>query len=141
MISRMIIVLAMILLTGQTVAATTEPITLTLSSKKHNFISKLPLSQEDLAWLADKRTMTIAVYGEENPPIAMNSNNGCYRGINADYLQLLKDALHVNLVLHYYDDETQALSALNNEEADLVLTSNNTSHQATTPFIISQLLF
>lgn len=29
----MIIVLAMILLTGQTVAATTEPITLTLSSK------------------------------------------------------------------------------------------------------------
>lgn len=137
----MIIVLAMILLTGQTVAATTEPITLTLSSKKHNFISKLPLSQEDLAWLADKRTMTIAVYGEENPPIAMNSNNGCYRGINADYLQLLKDALHVNLVLHYYDDEPQALSALNNEEADLVLTSNNTSHQATTPFIISQLLF
>ncbi|MDH8112528.1 hypothetical protein QIG11_27060, partial [Klebsiella pneumoniae] len=76
-----------------------------------------------------------------NPPIAMNSNNGCYRGINADYLQLLKDALHVNLVLHYYDDEPQALSALNNEEADLVLTSNNTSHQATTPFIISQLLF
>ncbi|MDH8101757.1 hypothetical protein QIG22_28190, partial [Klebsiella pneumoniae] len=75
--------------------ATTEPITLTLSSKKHNFISKLPLRQEDLAWLADKRTMTIAVYGEENPPIAMNSNNGCYRGINADYLQLLKDALHV----------------------------------------------
>lgn len=141
MISRIIIALAMILLIGQTTAATTEPITLKLTSKAHSFISKLPLSQEDLSWLADKRTMTIAVYGEENPPFAMNSINGCYRGINADYLQLLKDALHVNLVLHYYDDESQALGALKNAEVDLVLTSDNTSVPVTTPFIISQLLF
>lgn len=140
MISRIIIALAMILLIGQTTAATTEPITLKLTSKAHSFISKLPLSQEDLSWLADKRTMTIAVYGEENPPFAMNSINGCYRGINADYLQLLKDALHVNLVLHYYDDESQALGALKNAEVDLVLTSDNTSVPVTTPFIILSLI-
>lgn len=63
-----IIALAVVLLIGQSEAAMMESTTLNLGSRSYGFTSNIFLSQDKLTYLATKRTITIAVYGEENPP-------------------------------------------------------------------------
>lgn len=136
-----IIALAVVLLIGQSEAAMMESTTLNLGSRYYGFTSNIFLSQDKLTYLATKRTITIAVYGEENPPFAMSTINGSYRGINADYLQVMKEALSVNLGIKYYHSQSLALRALQSGDVDLVLSSNDIPKALTTPFVTSKLLF
>lgn len=136
-----IIALAVVLLIGQSEAAMMETATLKLASKPYGFTSNIYLSQDKLTYLATKRSIKIAVFGEEAPPFAMSTINGSYQGINADYLQVMKEALSVNLEIKYYYNQSQALRALQNADVDLVLSSNDIPNTLTTPFVSSKLLF
>lgn len=118
-------------------AAVAEPMTLTLASDYQIFTPTLPLSHYDLLWLAAKRTLTLGVYGIETPPLSMNASTGRYRGMNADYLLLLENALQIKLVIKHYSDEAQALTALKDGNIDMILTSPAGEEYVTTPFATS----
>lgn len=136
-----IIALAMLLLIGQSQAALNESTTLTLAGKKYDFSSKHSLRQDQLSYLAVKRTIKIAVAGEENPPLAMSPVTGAYRGVNADYLALMREALSIDIQIRHYNNDSQALSALQKADVDLVLASDNISVSLTPPFVTSQPMF
>lgn len=113
------------------------PVTLTLGSNHDVTPPVLPLSHDDLLWLVPKRTLTIAVYGRESPPLSMNSEAGRYYGLNADYLLLLKRALRLDVVVKRYPDEQQAFAALQAGSVDLALTPPNGAENLKLPFIAS----
>lgn len=104
-------------------SATPGPVTLQLASDNQVFTPALPLGHYDLLWLAAKRSLTIAVYGQETPPLSMNSTTGRYRGMNADYLLLMENSLQIQVVIKHYADLNQALTAIRAGEADIILTS------------------
>jgi two-component system sensor histidine kinase EvgS len=104
-------------------SAKPEPVTLSLASDNQVFTPALPLGHYDLLWLAAKRSLTIAVYGQETPPLSMNSTTGRYQGMNADYLLLMENSLQIKVIITHYDDLDAALTALKAGEADMVLTS------------------
>ncbi len=118
-------------------ATTAEPVTLTLASDYEPFTPALPLSHYDLLWLAAKRSLTIGVYGTETPPLSMNTSTGRYRGMNADYLSLLKNSLQINLIIKHYNDKAQALTALKNSNIDMILTTSDDGKYIPAPFVVS----
>ena len=118
-------------------AATTEPITLTLASDYQVFTPALPLSHYDMLWLAAKKTLTVAVYGIEEPPLSLNSVADRYRGMNADYLLLLEDSLKIKVVIQHYVDKAHAYAALTAGNVDLVLTPLASDEALTEPFVAS----
>lgn len=118
-------------------AADSEPATLTLASDYEVFTPALPLSHYDLLWLAAKRTLTIGVYGAETPPLNMSVTTGRYRGMNADYLLLLKNALQVSVVIKHYADKPLALDALREGKIDMVLTTPTGEETVQPPFTVS----
>lgn len=77
----------------------------------------------------------------KSPPIAIGTNNGSYRIINAVYLQLMKDAINVNINIKHSYNLSQALHALQNSNIGLVLTSNDNPETLNTSFVSSKLLF
>lgn len=105
-------------------AADEEPTVLTLYSSHDVITPPVPLSNHDVLWLAKKRTLTVAIYGPESPPLSMNSATGRYRGMNADYLFLLQKALRISIVVQSYAGRQQAYDALKSGRVDLVLTSS-----------------
>ena len=118
-------------------AATTEPITLTLASDYQVFTPALPLSHYDMLWLAAKKTLTVAVYSIEEPPLSLNSAADRYRGMNADYLLLLEDSLKIKVVIKHYVDRAHAFAALTAGNVDLVLTPLASDETLTEPFVAS----
>lgn len=115
--------------------ASVEPVTLSLASMHDVITPPLPLSQHDILWLAQKRMLNIAVYGAETPPMSMNISTGRYRGMNADYLLLLKNALRIGLTIKSYHTRDQAFEALNTGQVDLILTPPTGAGPITPPNI------
>lgn len=116
-------------------AQTEAPVTLTLSSNHNVFTPPVPLGRGDLLWLAKKRVFVIAVYGAETPPLSMNSATGRYRGMNADYLLLMKNALKISVVVKRFADKQQAFDALKAGSVDLILTPPQGAGQLEPHFI------
>lgn len=118
-------------------AMANEPITLALGSNHLVAPPAMSFSHDDLQWLAQKHSLTVAVYGLEFPPLSINSATGRYRGMNADYLALLGKALHTNVIVKLYVDQQQALAALQAGSVDLVLSAPAGVSQLAAPFITS----
>ncbi|WP_246103856.1 ATP-binding protein [Yersinia kristensenii] len=114
------------------------PVTLELLGKHGAVTPTIKLSHSDQLWLAQKRTLTIAVFPPELPPLALNSIGGRYQGMNADYLELLHNVYNINVVIKRYSDEQQALAAVKSLEADLMLTHLSNYEKIIPPFIASQ---
>lgn len=118
-------------------AAPAEPVALTLTSMHDVFTPPLNLSQEEQIWLAHKRVLKIAVYGVETPPLSMNISTDRYRGMNADYLLLLKNALRIGLSIYSYPNKEQAFDALSAGSVDLILTPPTGAGKIAPQFISS----
>ena len=129
------LVLLLLMLPAQ--AVNNEPVTLALASNHMVTPPATPLSYGDLLLLAQKHSLIVAVYGIESPPLSMNSATGRYRGMNADYLVLLGNALHINVIVKLYANEQQAFAALQAGSVDLVLSSPSGASQPGAPFIAS----
>ena len=115
-----------------------EPVTLELSHNYDVIPNQIKLSDKDILWLSQKRTLTIAIFPSESFPLALNSGTGRYRGMNADYLALLQKTLNVKVILKFYPDKQQALSAVQTHHADLMLTQFVSSKDINNSFIKSK---
>lgn len=70
----------------------------------------------------------IAVHKSQTATLLHTDSQQRVRGINADYLNLLKRALNIKLTLREYADHQKAMDALAEGEVDIVL-----SHLVTSP--------
>lgn len=63
-------------------------------------------------WLKIHPVINVGVWGMSPPPLSFGIERGVLTGIDADYLQVLENALKVHFRLQYYEDKEQALAAL-----------------------------
>lgn len=79
------------------------------------------LSAATQAWLAQHKTLRVAVWGETAyPPFDMIYQPDHYEGLSADYLGLLKQSLDVHLSIQRFPDRAAAEQALVRGEIDLL---------------------
>ncbi|WP_312983513.1 response regulator [Atlantibacter sp.] len=83
---------------------------------------QLYLTDEQNRWLRQKKTLRVAIFPPDIPPLVLNTVSGRYRGMNADYLALMQRSLNTNLEVWRYQNEAQAMAALKQNNVDLLLT-------------------
>lgn len=114
-----------------------EPRVLELKGNQEIMPPEVNLSRDDLLWLAKTNKIVVAVFPPERPPLVLSNLTGRYQGINADYLLLLQKALHTDIVIKLYSSQQQALAALQQRQADLVLTQLTSQQEIGSLFITS----
>ncbi|WP_232233400.1 transporter substrate-binding domain-containing protein [Pseudomonas putida] len=77
-------------------------------------------SVADKAWLQKNKTITFGTSFAGAPPLEIRTLKGEYGGITADYLELIADALGVEIRVQRYVDEAAAEAALLNGEVDML---------------------
>ncbi len=92
-----------------------------ISSNNRVTLDPLRLSNKELRWLASKKNLVIAVHKSQTATLLHTDSQQRVRGINADYLNLLKRALNIKLTLREYADHQKAMDALTEGEVDIVL--------------------
>ena len=92
-----------------------------ISSNNRVTLDPLRLSNKELRWLASKKNLVIAVHKSQTATLLHTDSQQRVRGINADYLNLLKRALNIKLTLREYADHQKAMDALEEGEVDIVL--------------------
>ncbi|HFM4575202.1 TPA: transporter substrate-binding domain-containing protein, partial [Escherichia coli] len=114
-----------------------------ISSNNRVTLDPLRLSNKELRWLASKKNLVIAVHKSQTATLLHTDSQQRVRGINADYLNLLKRALNIKLTLREYADHQKAMDALTEGEVDIVLSHLvaspplNDDIAATKPLIIT----
>lgn len=114
-----------------------------ISSNNRVTLDPLRLSNKELRWLASKKNLVIAVHKSQTATLLHTDSQQRIRGINADYLNLLKRALNIKLTLREYADHQKAMDALEDGEVDIVLSHLvaspplNDDIAATNPLIIT----
>ena len=83
---------------------------------------QLYLTDEQNRWLRQKKTLRVAIFPPDIPPLVLNTVSGRYRGMNADYLALMQRSLNINLEVWRYQNDAQAMDALKQNQVDLLLT-------------------
>lgn len=78
--------------------------------------------------VSEQKNLVIAVHKSQTATLLHTDSQQQVRGINADYLNLLKRALNIKLTLREYADHQKAMDALAEGEVDIVL-----SHLVTSP--------
>lgn len=78
--------------------------------------------------VSEQKNLVIAVHKSQTATLLHTDSQQQVRGINADYLNLLKRALNIKLTLREYADHQKAMDALEEGEVDIVL-----SHLVTSP--------
>jgi len=82
---------------------------------------KLALSDAQWRWLGIKREMRIATFTPDNPPFDRVADPDLFEGISADYSLLISRYLGLSLKVLRYRDRDAALTALHQQDVDLVL--------------------
>lgn len=103
--------------------AAVKPVSLQLSASTYLPAKLTELTPESQHWLRQKKVIKVAVYESETSPIMLDTASGRYRGMNADYLSLLKHSLSVKVEVLLYPTQHDALQALKNGEVDTLLTT------------------
>lgn len=123
--------------------AAAEPVRLALSGYYQENSTPLILSQKHLDWLAQKKELHVAVYGPDNPPLVQSTLTGRYRGMNADYLEIIKHRLSTPITIIHYKNKQHAIDALENGDVDTILSElsyepqNNQQLDVSSPIIYS----
>ncbi|MRT26592.1 transporter substrate-binding domain-containing protein [Enterobacteriaceae bacterium RIT697] len=71
-------------------------------------------------WLNAHKVVRVGIWGPSHPPIGEGMVRGIYQGIAADYLAILQDSLQITFELHYYQNSTEARSALAHHEIQML---------------------
>lgn len=80
------------------------------------------LTEDDQRWLKGQKTLRIGIYPQEHSPVVQSMFAGQYRGINADYLEIIKHSLNIDIKVINLGDNQKAIQALSNGELDAILT-------------------
>lgn len=84
----------------------------------------LPLHNDDLAWLYNKKQLILGVPEPDNPPMDITIRSGNYEGITADIIGILSKILGVDFLVKKLPSRSAAVDALKRGEIDLLSTSN-----------------
>ncbi|RJT36285.1 response regulator [Rahnella woolbedingensis] len=78
------------------------------------------LDDSDWRWLGNKRSLVVAVWQPEIPPLYLYSGEGRYEGMIADYISLLGEYLGLRVEVKAFASREAALSALAQKHVDIV---------------------
>nr|AAX49388.1 BvgS [Aeromonas piscicola] len=84
----------------------------------------LPLHNDDLAWLYNKKQLILGVPEPDNPPMDITIRSGNYEGVTADIIGILSKILGVDFLVKKLPSRSAAVDALKRGEIDLLSTSN-----------------
>lgn len=78
------------------------------------------LDDSDWRWLGNKRSLVVAVWQPEIPPLYLYTGENRYEGMIADYITLLGDYLGLRVEAKAFANREAALSALAQKHVDMV---------------------
>jgi two-component system sensor histidine kinase EvgS len=108
-----------------------QPQTLTLLGRSSVEGYTAKLSQADARWLQQKGRLVLAVSAPDYPPFDITTSGAAFEGLTADYADLLKQLLHVEVDVQRYPSRKDAVRAIKQGAADLLGTAN--SYEAEDP--------
>ncbi|STP18707.1 hybrid sensory histidine kinase in two-component regulatory system with EvgA [Escherichia coli] len=92
-----------------------------ISSNNRVTLDPLRLSNKELRWLASKKNLVIAVHKSQTATLLHTDSQQRIRGINADYLNLLKKSVKYQINTPGIRRSSKAMDALEDGEVDIVL--------------------
>lgn len=87
---------------------------------------KLELPDDDRRWLWRRRTLRLGVTRIDSPPLGMLGNGQHYEGITAEYVNMLSEALRLQVDVVPFDTRDKALGALRAGDIDLLAGGSGT---------------
>src|SRR5471032_2928300 len=101
-------------------AENAQPLQLLSRSPQHDVVPSSIITPEQLAWLAQKKVLTLGISNPQLPPFDITNNRAEFEGITADYIGLIEEMLHVKVDVKIFGSRRAALKALQNGEIDLL---------------------
>ncbi|MHC8358306.1 transporter substrate-binding domain-containing protein [Pseudomonas sp. LB3P81] len=101
-----------------------QPQTLKLLGRSNVDGYDVKLSDADSRLLRQKGQLVLAVSAPDYPPFDITTTGTDYEGLTADIAGLLKQLLHVEIVVHRYASRDEAVRAVKERKADLLGTAN-----------------
>jgi two-component system sensor histidine kinase EvgS len=105
-----------------------QPQTLTLLGRSSVEGQVLRLSSADARWLQQKGRLVLAVSAPDYPPFDITTDH-TLEGVTADYADLLRQLLQVEIEVRRYSSREDAVRAVKQGVADLLGTSNSYESQ------------
>lgn len=114
---------------------------LTLLTRAVNVeMAALPITPQQRHFLHDKKQLVVGVFTDESAPYGMTNVRNEYEGLSADYAGLIARQLGLTLRIEQFDSLSQALTALERREIDMVpsLSKQDDDQLAYTQFYASE---
>jgi len=92
-------------------------------------LSPLVLAPSDQQWLQRHGVLRVGVSITDHEPVDITVDRNRYRGISADYLNLIASRLGVPLQIHGFARREEAVDALQNREIDILTSANGFERQ------------
>jgi two-component system sensor histidine kinase EvgS len=108
---------------ASTVGAQPQPLALLGRSDVEGYAVRL--SEADSRWLQQKGRLVLAVSAPDYPPFEITATGHALEGVTADYADLLKKLLQVEVDVQRYESRAEAVQALKQGAADLLGTANS----------------
>ncbi|MFQ1999556.1 ATP-binding protein [Aeromonas veronii] len=84
----------------------------------NSFKEALSVSQKK--WLTDKKELKVGIVGPLTPPFEFITSKNNFEGIAADLLSILSLSAGIKLTLFYYENQSDALQAIEKNEVDML---------------------
>lgn len=98
-----------------------KPQSMALYTRQEPADFSFQLKDEDWRWLGIKKTLNVATWNPQNPPIDVVLKPNIYEGISADYLAIVGAQLGLKVNVVRYANRNEALDALANGDVDTVV--------------------
>ncbi|WP_421231617.1 ATP-binding protein [Aeromonas sp. 603079] len=84
----------------------------------NSFKEALSVSQKK--WLTDKKELKVGIVGPLTPPFEFITSKNNFEGMAADLLSILSLSAGIKLTLFYYENQSDALQAIEKNEVDML---------------------
>lgn len=84
----------------------------------NSFKEALSVSQKK--WLTDKKELKVGIVGPLTPPFEFITSKNNFEGMAADLLSILSLSAGIKLTLFYYENQSDALQAIERNEVDML---------------------
>ncbi len=87
------------------------------------YTNRIDLNEEESRWVEHKKNFIIATSPFEISTLLSKDSSSRAQGILADYFHLMETSLKLKVIIHEYPTQEKAIAALENNQADMVLSS------------------
>lgn len=98
-----------------------SPLIMKIYSRQVAADLRLDLSDDTWRWLGQKKILTVATWAPQNQPLDIALSPDVYKGISADYLNIVIHQLGVPVRVLRFASITQALNSLESGESDMMI--------------------